>query len=90
MKKLALALAATAMLAGTASAALADPVSTPIGTVAVNEGGDLVYADGYDTNPTPIGGFIQVKSSGQVCADDNGAKDDPSTPEPESSSPTCS
>ncbi len=81
MKKIVImAVAAVAMSLG---AAAADPIETPIGTVAVNEGGYLLNADGDAGNPDPADGFVSVSDSGQVCADDNGSA-------AESDSPTCS
>ena len=90
MKKVILGLAAAAAMA---FAAPASAIDTPIGTVTADESG--VVADGYSTNPGAAAGFVQVKSSGQVCADDNGSPDDGNleTGDPEtgadSTSPTC-
>ena len=90
MKKLALAFAAATMLAGTAGAAFADKVEVPgVGSVTVNEDGDVIYADGNaDNGLGPLTGFIQVKASGGACADDNGSKDN-GDDTPDSASPTC-
>lgn len=81
MKKLAL--AAVAVFAMSLGVASADPVSTPIGTVTVNEDGNLVYADGDAGNPNPLDGWASVDSNGKACADDNGSKGDVG------GSPTC-
>ena len=73
MKKLLAAAAAAGLTLGAfAGAANAEPITTPIGTATVNEGGYIVYAEGNDGNPGPIAGFVTVSNDGTVCADDNG------------------
>ena len=92
MKKLLVAVAATAVLTGTAGAALADRVTVPgVGYVSNSEPGYALVAEGDNGNGLgPLSGFISVSSGGRVCADDNGSPDDGDASNgPESSSPTC-
>ena len=84
MKKLVAAAAAALFVVGIAGPATADEYNTAAGDVFVNEGGYLLKADGAESNPFPVGGYVSVSSQGEVCADDNGS--DSSTSE----SPTCS
>lgn len=73
-----------AALAPLGAQAACQAVSTgPLnGTVCANEGGYVVSADGAAGNPDPTDGYISVSNGGQVCADDNGAPGN-------STSPTC-
>lgn len=92
MKKIALALVAAGLFAGTAGAAFADRVDVPgVGYAATGDdaGGDTLYLEGNNDNGLgPLSGFVQVQGDGGACADDNGSKDNGDAT-PDSSSPTC-
>jgi hypothetical protein len=89
MKKLALLIAALAVVLPLSSA-MAAPTCTPAGCVTVNEGGYVLVLDGDAANPDPGDGFISVSSGGRVCSDDNGTADDGNAANgPESTSPMC-
>jgi hypothetical protein len=61
----------------------ADPITSPVGTATVNEGGYVITADGDASNPDPFDGYVSVSSSGKACASDQGSPDDGT------STPTC-
>ncbi|HVM40369.1 MAG TPA: hypothetical protein VM618_06285 [Acidimicrobiia bacterium] len=58
----------------------AETVETPAGSLTVDESG--VVADGVESNPDPLDGYLTVTEEG-VCGQDQGAPDD------EDANPSC-
>lgn len=62
------------------SSAVAEQVTTPLGTLAVNQDGWAVVADGNSTNPDPFDGYIGVDADGNAqCGDAGGPYNDDGT-----------
>ncbi|MCA1830112.1 MAG: hypothetical protein LC663_01150 [Actinobacteria bacterium] len=70
-KRLALlAVASIMMPLGVAATSHAESQCTDYACIDVNEGNNVVAADGNDNNQYPTGGYILITKDGQVCASD--------------------